>query len=147
MKVVFDNLANFLSISPNQTPVFAVCLLGPSWIFLPFPFLPILYSLPYLLYVTMYVHVLSPTCTGSVITYGVRAGRGGGEMATIDTTSRQTWQNVNSKRRMQRIQNGQEGKRHQKKRHKILSFHICVVTTAFLFVPSVFGEKFPTAEF
>ncbi len=30
MKVVFDNLANFLSISPNQTPVFAVCLLGPS---------------------------------------------------------------------------------------------------------------------
>jgi hypothetical protein len=35
-------------------------------------------------------------------------------MATIDTTSRRTWQNVNSKRRLQRIQNGQEGKRHQK---------------------------------
>jgi hypothetical protein len=73
-------------------------------------------------------------------------------MATIDTTSRRTWQNVNSKRRLQRLQNGQEGKRHQKKRHKILSFHICVVTTyqhlaAFVFVPSVFGEKFPTAEF
>ncbi len=34
MKVVFDNLANFLSISPNQTPVFAVCLPGPSWTFL-----------------------------------------------------------------------------------------------------------------
>ena len=35
MKVVFDNLANFLSISPNQTPIFAVCLPGPSWTFLP----------------------------------------------------------------------------------------------------------------
>ena len=48
MKVVFDNLANFLSISPNQTPVFAVCLPGPSWNFLPFLFLLILYSLPYM---------------------------------------------------------------------------------------------------
>ncbi len=38
MKIVFDNLANFLSISPNQTPVFAVCLPGPSWTFLPFLF-------------------------------------------------------------------------------------------------------------
>jgi hypothetical protein len=37
-------------------------------------------------------------------------------MATIDTTSRRTWQNVNSKRRLQSIQNGQEGKGHQKKR-------------------------------
>jgi hypothetical protein len=45
--VVFDNLANFLSISPNQTPVFAACLPGPSWTFLPFLFLLILYSLPY----------------------------------------------------------------------------------------------------
>jgi hypothetical protein len=44
---------------------------------------------------------------------------------------------VNSKRRLQRIQNIQEGKRHQKKRH----------LAAFVFVPSVFGEKFPTAEF
>jgi hypothetical protein len=40
----------------------------------------------------------------------------------------------------------------EKKRDKILSFHICVVTAyqylaAFVFVPSVFGEKFPTAEF
>ncbi len=60
MKVVFDNLANFLSISPNQTPVFAVCLPGPSWTFMPFLFLPILYSLPYILY---NVHVLTPTCT------------------------------------------------------------------------------------
>jgi hypothetical protein len=38
--------------------------------------------------------------------------------------------------RLQRIQNVQEGKRHQKKE-----------TSAFVFVPSVFGEKFPTAEF
>ncbi len=40
----------------------------------------------------------------------------------------------------------------EKKMHHILSFHICVVTTyqhlaAFVFVPSVFGEKFPIAEF
>jgi hypothetical protein len=60
VKVVFDNLANFLSISPNQTPVFAVCLPGPSWTFLPFLFLLILYSFPYTLY---NVHVLTPTCT------------------------------------------------------------------------------------
>ncbi len=48
MKVVFGILANFLSISPNQTPVFAVCLPGPRWTFLPFLFLLILYSLPYM---------------------------------------------------------------------------------------------------
>ncbi len=62
MKVVFDNLANFLSIFPNQTPVFAVCLPGPSWKFLPFLFLLILYSLPYM-YTLYNVHVLTPTCT------------------------------------------------------------------------------------
>ena len=62
MKVVFDNLANFLSISPNQTPVFAVCLPGPSWTFLPFLFLLILYSLPYM-YTLYNVHVLTPTFT------------------------------------------------------------------------------------
>jgi hypothetical protein len=62
VKVVFDNLANFLSISPNQTPVFAVCLPGPSRTFLPVLFLLILYSLPYMF--TLYnVHVLTPTCT------------------------------------------------------------------------------------
>jgi hypothetical protein len=62
VKAVFDNLANFLSFSPNQTPVFAVCLHGPSWSYLPFLFLLILYSLPYLC--TLYnVHVLTPTCT------------------------------------------------------------------------------------
>ncbi len=62
MKVVFDNLANFLSISPNQTPVFSICLPGPSWTFLPFLFLLILYSLPYM-YTLYNVHVLTPTCT------------------------------------------------------------------------------------
>jgi hypothetical protein len=55
----------------------------------------------------------------------------------VSLTSRQTWQNVNRKRRFQRIQNVQEGKRHQKKKH----------LAAFVFVLSVFGEKFPTAEF
>jgi hypothetical protein len=60
VKVVFDNLANFLSIYPNQTPVFAVCLPGPSWTFLSFLFLLILYSLPY-----MYFFVYSVQCTCS----------------------------------------------------------------------------------
>jgi hypothetical protein len=45
-------------------------------------------------------------------------------------TGRQTWQNENSKKRLQRIQNGQEGKRHQKKETYL---------AAFVFVPSVFG--------
>ncbi len=68
MKVVFDNLANFLSISPNQTPIFAVCLPGPSWKFLPFLFLFILYSLPYMNSTLYSVHVLTPTCTESIAT-------------------------------------------------------------------------------
>jgi hypothetical protein len=38
---------------------------------------------------------------------------------------------------MQRIQNVQEGKNIRKNRH----------LAAFVFVPSVFWEKFPTAEF
>jgi hypothetical protein len=54
-------------------------------------------------------------------------------ISAVSLTSRQTWQNVNSKRRLQRIQNVQEGKRLQKKRH----------LAVFVFVPSVFGEKFP----
>jgi hypothetical protein len=62
VKVVCDNLANFLSISPNQTPVFAVCLPGPSWTFLPFLFLLILYSLPYM-YTLYNVHILTPPWT------------------------------------------------------------------------------------
>jgi hypothetical protein len=57
-------------------------------------------------------------------------------ISAISLTNRQTWQNVNSKRRLQRIQNFQEGKRHQKKTH----------LAAFVFVPSVSGEKL-TAEF
>jgi hypothetical protein len=52
-------------------------------------------------------------------------------ISAVSLTGRQTWQNVNSKRRLQRIQNAQEVKRHQKKRH----------LAAFVFVPSVFGEK------
>jgi hypothetical protein len=58
-------------------------------------------------------------------------------ISAVSVTSRQTWQNVNTKRRLQRIQNVQEGKRHQKKRH----------LAAFVFVPYVFWGKFPTAEF
>ncbi len=36
-------------------------------------------------------------------------------ISAVSLTSRQTWKNVNSKRRLQRIQSAQEGKRHQKK--------------------------------
>jgi hypothetical protein len=36
------------------------------------------------------------------------------DLLARDTTGRRTWQNVNSKRRLQRIQNLQEGKRHYK---------------------------------
>jgi hypothetical protein len=52
-------------------------------------------------------------------------------ISAVSLTGRQTWQNVNSKRRLQRIQNVQEGKRHRKKRHP----------AAFVFVPSVFWGK------
>jgi hypothetical protein len=38
-------------------------------------------------------------------------------ISAVSLTSRQTWQNVSSKGRLQRIHNVQEGKRHQKKRH------------------------------
>jgi hypothetical protein len=58
-------------------------------------------------------------------------------ISAVSLTGRQTWQNVNSKRRLQTIKKVQEGKRHHKKRHLIAS----------VFVPSAFGEKFPTAEF
>jgi hypothetical protein len=58
-------------------------------------------------------------------------------ISAVSLKGRKTWQNINSKRRLQRIQNVHEGKRHQKKRH----------LAAFVFVPSVLGEKFPTAEF
>jgi hypothetical protein len=36
-------------------------------------------------------------------------------ISAVSFTSRQTWQNVQSKRRLQMIQNVQEGKKHQKK--------------------------------
>jgi hypothetical protein len=47
------------------------------------------------------------------------------------------------------IQNVQEGKRHKKKRHQIFKLpNLCGNhLSAFIFVPSVFGRKFPTAEF
>jgi hypothetical protein len=59
-------------------------------------------------------------------------------ICAVSLTSRQTWQNVNIKRRLQRIQNVQEGKRHQKKETSSCTF-VCL--------PSIFGEKFPTTEF
>jgi hypothetical protein len=58
-------------------------------------------------------------------------------ISAVSLTSRQTWQNLNSKRRLQKIQNVQEGKRHKKMRR----------LAAFVFVPFVFGEKIPKAEY
>jgi hypothetical protein len=58
-------------------------------------------------------------------------------ISAVSLTGRQTWQNVNIKRRCKEFKMYRKGKRHQKKRH----------LAAFVFVPSVFGEKFPTAEF
>jgi hypothetical protein len=57
-------------------------------------------------------------------------------ISAVSLTSRQTWQNGNSKRRLQRIQNVQEGENISKKRY----------LAVFVIVPSVFGEKFLTAE-
>jgi hypothetical protein len=54
----------------------------------------------------------------------------------VSLTSRQTCQN-NSKRRLQRIQTVQEGKRHQKKE----------TSSFFCLCSFCFGKKFPTAEF
>jgi len=68
------NLANFLSISPNQTKFLpSVCLVPAS-----------LSAIPV-------------------------------SNSADSLTGRQTWQNVSSKRRLQRIQNVQEGKIHKKK--------------------------------
>jgi hypothetical protein len=58
-------------------------------------------------------------------------------ISAVSFTSRQTWQNVQSKIRLQIIQNVQEGKRHQKKTH----------LAAFFFVPSVFGKSFQQLNF
>jgi hypothetical protein len=38
-----------------------------------------------------------------------------GSISAVSLTGRQTWQNVNSKRRCKELKNVQEGKRHQKK--------------------------------
>ncbi len=50
-------------------------------------------------------------------------------ISAVSLTSRQTWQNVNSKRRLQRIQNVQEGKRHKKKE---ISSCFCLCSFCFL---------------
>jgi hypothetical protein len=58
--------------------------------------------------------------------------------SAVSLTSRQTWQNVNSIREdCKEFKMYRKGKDIRKKRH----------LAAFVFVPSVFGEKFPTAEF
>jgi hypothetical protein len=54
-------------------------------------------------------------------------------ISAVSLTNRQTWQNVNCKE----FKMYNKGKRHRKKRH----------LAAFVFVPSVFGEKFLTAAF
>jgi hypothetical protein len=56
-------------------------------------------------------------------------------ISKVSLTERQTWQNLKSNRRLQIIQNVQEGKRLQKKTSSC--FYFC----------SVFGEKIPAAEF
>jgi hypothetical protein len=58
-------------------------------------------------------------------------------ISVVSFTGRQTWQNVNSKRRLLRIQNVQEGKRHQKKRH----------VADFVFVSFVFFISFQQLNF
>jgi hypothetical protein len=59
-------------------------------------------------------------------------------ISAVSLTGRQTSQNVNSKRRLQRIQNVPGSERHQKKRH----------LAAFVFVPvPVLGEKFRQLNF
>jgi hypothetical protein len=58
-------------------------------------------------------------------------------ISDVSLTGRQTWQNVNSKRRCKEFKMYRKGKDIRKKRH----------LAAIFFVPSVFGEKFLTAEF
>jgi hypothetical protein len=50
-------------------------------------------------------------------------------ISAVSLTGRQTWQNVNSKRRLQEFKMNSKGKDIRKKRH----------FTAFVFVPSVLG--------
>jgi hypothetical protein len=58
-------------------------------------------------------------------------------ISAVSLTGRQTWQNVNIKRRCKEFKMYRQGKDIRKKRH----------LAAFVFVPFVFGEEFPTAEF
>jgi hypothetical protein len=58
-------------------------------------------------------------------------------ISAVSLTGRQTWQNVNGKRRCKELKMYRKGKDIRKKRH----------LAAVGFVPSVTVEKFPTAEF
>jgi hypothetical protein len=58
-------------------------------------------------------------------------------ISAVFLTSSQTSQNVNNKRRCKEFKMYRKGQDIRKKRH----------LAAFVFVTSVFGEKFPTAEF
>jgi hypothetical protein len=58
-------------------------------------------------------------------------------ISAVSLIDRQTWQNVSSKRRCKEFKMYKKGRDIRKKRH----------LAAFGFVPSVFEEKFPTAEF
>jgi hypothetical protein len=58
-------------------------------------------------------------------------------ISAVSITSRQTWQNVNRREDFKELKMYRKGKVIRKKRH----------LAAFVLVPSVFGEKFPTAEF
>jgi hypothetical protein len=58
-------------------------------------------------------------------------------ISAVSLGSRQTWQNVNSIEDCKEFKMYRKGKDIRKKRN----------LAAYVFVPSVFGEKFPTAEF
>jgi hypothetical protein len=121
-------LASFLSISPNQTQLLSSVCVVPAGLY----------------------------CqnTGSVSTHGVGAGVEGeewGMMETSDTKSRRTWQNPNSKRSATNSKCTEKEKTFEKKIHQIFKllnlFGNQLISPAFALFPSVFREKFPTAEF
>jgi hypothetical protein len=58
-------------------------------------------------------------------------------ISAVSLTGRQTWQNVKSKRKCKEFKMYRMGKHIRKKRH----------LDDFVFVPSIYGEKFLTAEF
>jgi hypothetical protein len=58
-------------------------------------------------------------------------------ISAVSLASRQTWKNINSKRSCEEFKMYRKVKDIRKKRD----------LAAFVFVPSFFGEKFPTAEF